>query len=69
MKAKLNKIENFKGLMKTVDKFSHTEKGIRRTSYPLVPCGSRVLFTSGEFVEILRFMHFTRYKKYIPYWA
>ncbi len=22
-----------------VDKFLHTERGIRRTSYPLVPCG------------------------------
>ena len=29
-------------------------------------CGSRVLFTSGEFVEILRFRHFARYMSFTP---
>lgn len=29
-------------LIIAVDKFPHTKRGIRRTSYPLVPCGDRV---------------------------
>lgn len=29
-------------------------------------CGSRVLSTSGEFVEILRFRHFARYMSFTP---
>ena len=31
-----------------------------------VPCGSRVLFTSGEFVEVLNFRHFARYMSFKP---
>ena len=29
-------------------------------------CGSRVLFTSGEFVEVLNFRHFARYMSFKP---
>lgn len=29
-------------------------------------CGSRVLSTSGEFVEILSFRHFARYMSFTP---
>lgn len=29
-------------------------------------CGSRVLSTSGEFVEALRFRHFARYMSFTP---
>ncbi len=47
-----------------VDKFPHTERGIRRTSYPLVPCGSRMLSTKEGFVEILEFTHFARIFKF-----
>ena len=31
-----------------------------------VACGSRVLFTSGEFVEVLNFRHFARYMSFTP---
>ena len=31
-----------------------------------VACGSRVLFTSGEFVEVLNFRHFARYMSFKP---
>ena len=33
-------------------------------AYPA--CGSRVLSTSGEFVEILSFRHFARYMSFTP---
>ena len=29
-------------------------------------CGSRVLSTSGEFVEVLNFRHFARYMSFTP---
>ena len=29
-------------------------------------CGSRVLFTSGEFVEVLNFRHFARHMSFTP---
>lgn len=32
----------------TVDKFPHTERGIRRTSCPLVPCGDGSFDVTGE---------------------
>lgn len=31
-----------------------------------VACGSRVLSTSGEFVEVLNFRHFARYMSFTP---
>ena len=31
-----------------VDKFPHTERGIRRTFYPLVPCGDDCFITTGK---------------------
>lgn len=49
-----------------VDKFPHTERGIRRTFYLLVPCGDGMLSTSGEFVEVLCFRHFARYMSFAP---
>ena len=44
-----------------VDKFSHTERGIRRTSCFLVPCGDDSVATKRNLVEILRFRHFSRH--------
>lgn len=34
-----------------VDKFPHTEKGIRRTCYPLVPCGDGSFVVKGTEVN------------------
>ena len=45
----------------TVDKFPHTERGIRRTSYPLVPCRDNSVATKRNLVEILKFQHFYRH--------
>lgn len=47
-----------------VDKFPHTDKGIRYTSYPLVPCGDCMSTTSEGFVKILDFRHFERFFRF-----
>ena len=39
-----------------VDKFPHTKRGIRRTSYPLVPCGNCILINSLKMGEKLYFL-------------
>ena len=44
-----------------VDKFPHTERGFRRTSYPLVPRRDYNVATKRNLVEILRFQHFYRH--------
>ncbi len=44
-----------------VDKFPHTDKGIRYTSYPLVPCGDYCVDTKENLVEILYFRHFAKH--------
>ena len=35
-------------LIIAVDKFPHTKRGIRRTSYPLVPCGDSRVDVKGK---------------------
>lgn len=37
-----------------------------RTLSIYLSCGSRVLSTSGEFVEVLNFRHFARYMSFKP---
>ena len=44
-----------------VDKFPHTERNVRRTFCPLVPCGDNSVATKRNLVEILRFRHFSRH--------
>ena len=44
-----------------VDKFPHTERGIRRTSYPLVPRGDCGVDTKERYLEILEFTHFVTF--------
>ena len=39
---------------------------LRHQSARIEPCGSRVLSTSGEFVEVLNFRHFARYMSFTP---
>ncbi len=38
----------------------------RNLFHTLNTCGSRVLSTSGEFVEVLNFRHFARYMSFKP---
>lgn len=44
-----------------VDMFPHTERVIRHTSYPLVPCGDLCVATKTNYVEILNFRHFFKH--------
>ena len=41
----------------TVDKFPHTERGIRRTSYPLVPCGDGCFAAAGKLEHNIRYIN------------
>ena len=41
-------------------------ENFRHQSGRIEPCGSRVLFTSGEFVEVLNFRHFARHMSFTP---
>ena len=49
-----------------VDKFPHTQRGIRRTSCPLVPCGDYCVDTKEKLVEILYFRHFAKHFTFTP---
>lgn len=41
--------------------FPHTERVIRHTSYPLVPCGDCGVDTKERYLEILEFTHFVTF--------
>lgn len=45
-----------------VDKFPHTKRGIRRTSYPLVPCGDGMFAEWGEIIIWQKGINTLQYK-------